>query len=255
MKRDRAKSSARALPEHIAFIMDGNGRWAKARKLDRRRGHEQGARVLREVVRHCRKLGIPEITFYALSTENFSNRPRLEIRYLMSLLRDYLIGERRELKSQNIQFRAIGRVEELPDSVLKEIRRNESETLEHDGMVLRLALNYGSRTEILDAIRRMKSEIEVGQLSLADLDLISDQTFRQYLYDPDMRDPDLLVRTAGELRVSNFLLWQISYTELWVTDEKWPDFTPELLDKAIDSYAQRERRFGRVPANLRDPRD
>lgn len=234
-------------PGHIAFIMDGNGRWAKEQGFERIKGHERGAKTLREITRYCRRHGAKEITFYALSTENFRARPRLEVRYLMTLLRDYLVGERNEIREQNIRLCSIGRVDELPKNVLKELRTSEELSRDNDGMVLRLALNYGSRSEILDAIARMGEDVSAGRLDAHDLTRFSEADFARYLYDPNMSDPDLLIRTAGEMRVSNFLLWQISYAELWVTQDRWPEFTVAHLEEAIASYRGRERRFGRVP--------
>ncbi|MCA8960890.1 MAG: di-trans,poly-cis-decaprenylcistransferase [Planctomycetes bacterium] len=242
------------MPNHIAFIMDGNGRWAKSLGFDRIRGHERGAKTLREITRYCRRHGVAEITFYALSTENYRARPRTEVKYLMTLLRDYLVGERNELRQQNIRLCSIGRVEELPKNVLRELRLSEELSRDNDGMTLRLALNYGSRSEILDALAKIGAEIRDGQLDPASLIGMPEESFARYLYDPGMRDPDLLIRTAGEMRVSNFLLWQISYTELWVTDAKWPEFGVEHLEEAIRSYRSRERRFGAVPANANSTR-
>ncbi|MFN0058190.1 MAG: polyprenyl diphosphate synthase [Planctomycetota bacterium] len=237
-----------ALPRHIAFIMDGNGRWAKERGLERISGHREGARTLREITRYCRAQGVREVTFFALSTENYRARPKLEIRYLMTLLKDYLVGERSEIAEQNIRLCSIGRIEELPASVIRELRLSEELSCKNDGMVLRLALNYGSRSEILDAIGRIAAEIVNDQRPARDFLKLAEGDFARYLYDPAMSDPDLLIRTAGEMRVSNFLLWQISYAELWVTQEKWPDFTVEHLKAALRSYNSRDRRFGRVTA-------
>lgn len=237
-----------SVPDHIAFIMDGNGRWARSRGWERIRGHSIGAERLREITRYCRQLGCREITFYALSTENYRRRPKLEVRYLMTLLKDYLIGERAELHEQNIQLRAIGRIDELPRSVRDELAKSTASSLGNDGMILRLALNYGSRSEILDAIKKMARELDAGRLDTRALCELTESAFAKYLYDDDMTDPDLLIRTAGEMRVSNFLLWQISYAELWVTEAKWPEFTTELLADAIRSFQSRDRRFGRVPA-------
>lgn len=244
MSRDA--EGAKPLPDHIAFIMDGNGRWAREQGWERIRGHERGADVLRAVTRHCRAEGVKEITFYALSTENYRARPKLEIRYLMTLLRDYLVGERKELQEQDIRLKAIGRVDELPANVVRELRTSEELSAGNRSMVLRLALNYGGRSEILDAVRSLARRVRAGELGLDELERLGEAEFARHLYDPDMSDPDLLVRTAGELRVSNFLLWRISYTELWVTERRWPEFTVDELKQAIASYQTRVRRFGRV---------
>ncbi len=237
------------MPNHIAFIMDGNGRWAKSRGFERIKGHERGAKTLREITRFCRRNGVGEITFYALSTENYRARPRMEVRYLMTLLRDYLVGERNEIREQNIRLCSIGRVDDLPKNVLRELRTSEELSRDNDGMVLRLALNYGSRGEILDAVAKIGDRIQAGELNVSDLGELTEEEFTNYLYDPGMADPDLLIRTAGEMRVSNFLLWQISYTELWVTEAKWPDFEVSHLEEAIRSYQGRERRFGKLPGD------
>ncbi len=240
-------------PRHIAFIMDGNGRWALRQALARIRGHERGADVLREITRYCCRNDVKEVTFFALSTENYQSRPRMEIRFLMALLRDYLVGERKEILDNNIRLRAIGRVEELPAKVVTELRTSEKMSEQNDGMILRLALNYGSRGEILDAVGKIAKEIRSGSTSPEHFIGMSEAAFARYLYDPTMTDPDLLIRTAGEIRVSNFLLWQISYAELWVTDAPWPEFSVDLLERAIEAFRSRERKFGSLqePALLR----
>ena len=228
------------LPRHIAIIMDGNGRWAAQRKLSRIKGHEKGAQTVRTIVRTCARIGVKELTLYAFSRENWK-RPRLEILFLMSLLKKYLVKERAELMKNNIIFKTIGRIDELPAGARKEIQENVRLTARHTGLTLRLALNYGSRTEIVDAARRLATEVKKNNLKI---NQISEKKFARCLYDPSMPDPDLLIRTGGNMRVSNFLLWQISYAELWVTPTLWPDFKPEDLSRAIRDYAQRERRFG-----------
>lgn len=236
-------------PRHIAFIMDGNGRWAEAQGSPRIRGHERGADVLRDVTRFCCAEGVPEITFYALSTENYRKRPRREVRELMRLLKEYLIGERDEIMKQNIRLRTIGRVEELPGRVLKEMRKTEEMSADNDGMILRLALNYGSRSEILDAVKRIVDEAAAGR-DLDGLRQLDEKRFARYLYDPEMNDPDLLVRTAGEQRISNFLLWQISYAEIWFAEVPWPEFTVEHVREATAAYQKRLRKFGRVITDI-----
>ncbi len=236
------------LPRHVAFIMDGNGRWARARGFRRLRGHRQGAASLRRITRYCARIGIEEITFYALSTENYARRPRSEVAYLMRLLRQYLIDERGELADGDIRLRAIGRTSELPPDVLAELHRTMELTSSHRGMVLRLALNYGGRGEIIDAVRAMAAEVRDGQRPLEDLEGLTEEMLRERLYDASMTDPDLVVRTAGEARLSNFLLWQAHYAEIYVTDVLWPDFDIEHLDAALRFFAACDRKFGALDA-------
>lgn len=233
----------RQLPRHVAFIMDGNGRWARARGFLRFRGHERGADALRRITRHAARSGIPQITFFALSTENFRRRPALEINFLMGLLSDYLIGERRELAENNICLKAIGHTEELPPEVQRELSITVRGSAANTGMVLRLALNYGGRREVWDAVRRVVEAARTGSLDPGAFD---EERFRSFLYDPDMPDPDLLVRTAGEARLSNFFLWQSSYTEIHVSEVLWPEFDVEHFEEALRAYAARRRNFGAV---------
>jgi len=233
----------------VAFIMDGNGRWARRQGFARLAGHEEGANSLRTLTRHCRSLGIPECTFFALSTENFTRRPRHEVHFLLGLLKRFLIGEREELTQNNIRLKAIGRVEEFPDDVRAELETTEQLTEAHDGMVLRLALNYGARQEILDAVNRLlSSRLRAGAGSGGPPrdGRVSPDEFVRHLYDPEMSDPDLLIRTAGESRLSNFLLWQLSYAELWVTPALWPDFGVPGLEEALEAFRGRVRKFGAI---------
>jgi undecaprenyl diphosphate synthase len=234
------------LPRHVAFIMDGNGRWARSRGLRRLRGHEEGASSLRRITRRCRALGIGEVTFFALSTENFTRRPRREIAFLMGLLKRYLIEERGELIENGIRLQSIGHVDALPEEVRAELEETERLTARLDRMVLRLALNYGSRQEILDAVHAVVRAVASGQLSLEEALALGEPDFRSYLYDGAMSDPDIVVRTGGECRLSNFLLWQSSYAEIWVTPVLWPDFDVSLLDDALRAYASRTRKYGAV---------
>ena len=234
------------LPSHIAFIMDGNGRWARRRGWFRLRGHEEGANSLRTITRHCRKLGVREATFYALSTENYRRRPREEIRFLMGLLTKYLVGERPELMENDIQLRTIGDVEALPSGVRSELDETVRLTRDNDSMVMRLALNYGARQEILDAVRSIVADVIAGKLDASVVESLDDELFASYLTDPDMGDPDPVVRTAGEYRLSNFLLWQSSYSELWITEQLWPEFDVSHLEAAIEAYVSRERKYGAV---------
>lgn len=227
-------------PEHIAIIMDGNGRWAKAHKVSRMKGHEAGARAARQIIRECGKLGVKELTLYAFSRENWK-RPKYEVNYLMNLLYKYLRQEYDEVMKNNLRFKVIGRIDELPANVQSEIARIIKDSAANTGLILRLALNYGARTEIADAAARIAREVKSGRI---DADKITEDVVKQHLYNPDMPDPDLIIRTAGEMRLSNFLLWQASYSELWVTPAYWPDFTKEHLLEAMKDYSQRERRFG-----------
>lgn len=236
------------LPRHIAFIMDGNGRWASRRGFRRLRGHRQGAESLRQVTRYCSRIGVEEITFYALSTENYRRRPRAEIAYLMRLLRDFLIKERGELAEGNIRLRAIGRLHELPDKVQEGLRESIRQTSSHTGMILRLSLNYGGRSEIIDAIRRLLRDVQEGRRSPVAPESFDESDLRPYFYDPSMPDPDLVVRTAGETRLSNFLLWHASYAEIWITEALWPDFDVSRLNEALRFYARRDRKFGGLDA-------
>jgi undecaprenyl diphosphate synthase len=228
------------LPAHVAVIMDGNGRWARARGLPRIEGHRRGVKSVRSTIEECCRLGIRQLTLYCLSIENWK-RPQLELDFLMTLLQEYLIRERTEIMEQNIRFTTIGRREGLPPNVLREMDENIRISRDNTGMTLCLAINYGGRTEIVDAVRSLAEQVKQGRL---DPDAIDETTVSDALYTAGMPDPDLLIRTAGEMRVSNFLLWQISYAELWVTEKCWPDFDPETLHLALRDYAARERRFG-----------
>lgn len=229
-------------PAHIAIILDGNGRWAKQRGLTRIKGHNKGADTVTKVTRHCSKKKVKQLTLYAFSQENWK-RPKLEIRFLMRLLKKYLIRERKEIEENNIRLTAIGRIDGLPADVKKELAISIEESKNNTGMILCLALNYGGRSEIVDAAKKFAREVECGNMELED---VTEESFNNYLYMPNMSDPDLLIRTGGEIRVSNFLLWEISYTELWFTKTCWPDFSTEELDEAIKDYGSRERRFGGV---------
>jgi len=230
------------LPRHIAIIMDGNGRWARQRGLPRIRGHEAGAQNVREIVTQCARLGVGYLTLYSFSTENWQ-RPVDEIAHLMKLYVAYLIKERGEIMDNDIRLVQIGRRHGLPDSVLRELDETVSMSANNRGMTLNLALNYSSRVEMTDAVRAIARRVAAGELAP---DAIDEATISASLYTGSMPDPDLLIRTAGEMRVSNFLLWQISYAELYVTDVFWPAFGKAALCEAIRDYARRERRFGKV---------
>jgi undecaprenyl diphosphate synthase len=230
------------MPRHVAIIMDGNGRWAKQRGLTRIEGHRAGAESVREMVRACGELGIQYLTLYAFSSENWA-RPKIEVTALMHLLEFYLQQEIPELNKNNVRLAAIGRLHELPQSAQRQLQKGIDALAKNTGLTLVLALSYGGRAEIVDAVRGIAREIKTGQLNVADID---ENCISQHLYTKGIPDPDLLIRTSGELRVSNFLLWQISYAEIYVTDTLWPDFRRAELMKALEDYGKRQRRFGRV---------
>jgi undecaprenyl diphosphate synthase len=229
------------LPRHIAVIMDGNGRWARKRHLPRIAGHRAGIRAVRQVVETCARLGVPCLTLYAFSVENWK-RPRTEVKLLMGLLREYLKKEIGELNQNNIRFNAIGRIESLPRAVQRDLRETIEKTRANTGLRLTLALNYGGRAELIDAVRSLA--LQLKQSDTLDVESITEETFSRHLYTCDLPDPDLLIRTSGEMRLSNFLLWQVAYCEIWVTDILWPDFTERELFQAIIDFQRRERRYG-----------
>ncbi len=235
----RPRSMA-VLPRHVGIIMDGNGRWAEARGLPRMRGHRAGAESVRIVTRHAARLGIEQLTLFAFSTENWK-RPRHEITYLMRLLRRYLVEERGELMENAIRLTSIGRIDGLPGYVQDALRETERLTSRNARMSMCLALNYGGRTEIVDAARSIVADVAAGRLKP---DAVDEAAIEARLYQPHMPDLDLLVRTAGEQRVSNFLLWQLSYAEMRVVETPWPEFREEELEAALADYGTRVRRFG-----------
>ena len=230
------------LPRHVAIIMDGNGRWAKERGWPRIRGHEEGAKTVRTIVTHCARLGIEVLTLYSFSTENWK-RPRDEVGFLMDLYVTYLIAERKTIMDNNVRFVHLGRRVGLPERVLKEMDQTVEMSRANTGLTLCLALNYGGRDEITDAVREVVRDVQAGRLSISDID---EQVVSSSLYTAGLPDPELLIRTANERRVSNFLLWQISYAEIHVCQKLWPDFGVEDLNAAIQDFASRERRFGDV---------
>ena len=232
-----------ALPRHIAIIMDGNGRWAQQRGLPRIEGHRQGVASVRRITEHCARLGIEQLTLYCLSSENW-RRPAAELDFLMLLLEQYMIEERALLMRERIRIAMIGSREGLPQSTLDAMDRTIGLCAGNNGMRLCLAVNYGGRAEIVAAARRLALEVAAGSILPESID---EEAFAARLDTAGMPDPDLLIRTAGEMRISNFLLWQISYAELWVTDAPWPDFSEKHLDQAIATFATRERRFGGLP--------
>jgi undecaprenyl diphosphate synthase len=227
------------LPRHVAVIMDGNGRWAKKRKLPRVEGHRAGTKSVQEVVETCAYLGIELVTLYAFSKENWK-RPKREVTTLWRLLEEYLKKEDSILVKNKFRLKIIGQRDALPVSVNNELKRVEDLTKNNDRMTIVLALNYGGRAEIVDAVKR------IMQNNKSNIDSITEEEFSKYLYTADLPDPDLLIRTSGELRISNFLLWQIAYSEIWITAELWPDFTKKHMLQAIVDYQKRERRFGDI---------
>ena len=230
------------LPRHVAIIMDGNGRWARLRHKRRVEGHRAGIASVRDVVETSARLGLQVLTLYAFSVENWK-RPRTEVATLMSLLKRYLRLELETLLRNNIRFQVIGRMGELPDDVQQELRRGMERTRGATGLLFNIALNYGGRSEITDAVRRLLHDARRGAV---EPDAVDERLISSYLYTAGQPDPDLLIRTSGEMRVSNFLLWQIAYAEIWVTDVLWPDFRRRHLLQAVADFQKRERRYGGI---------
>ena len=230
------------MPRHIAIIMDGNGRWAQKRGLHRAEGHRQGGKTVERIAQCCVDFGMESLTLYSFSIENWE-RPKTEINALMHLYAEYLVRIRPTLMKNNVKLTHLGRLAQLPPAVKKELAKTAKITAGNTGMILALALNYGGRTEITDAARKIARRYKSGKLRLKDID---EQCISSHLYTAGLADPDLLIRTANEMRVSNFLLWQISYSEFYVTKTLWPDFKRADLEKAISAYARRNRRFGAV---------
>lgn len=239
------------IPQHIAIIMDGNGRWAKKHTIGRIRGHKKGAQSVRAVVRTCREIGIKYLTLFALSTENMG-RPPEEVSALMSLLEEYLSKELREFQKQGIRLTTIGQIDHLTATVREKLAEFKAGTINNDHMILTLALSYGGRDEIIQAVKNLVSDAGNGKIQVEDIDK---NMFSRYLQTSDIPDPDLLIRTSGEYRISNFLLWQLAYTELYFTDVLWPDFKKEDLLEAIAGYQKRERRFGLTSEQLEKGRN
>ncbi|WP_432797648.1 isoprenyl transferase [Poriferisphaera sp. WC338] len=231
------------LPAHIAIIMDGNGRWAQAQGKSRTYGHRMGAAAVRDIVTECAQLGVKALTLYSFSTENWA-REQTEVNFLMDLYVEYLIAERQTMLDNNIQFRQLGSAEGLPDDVLAELNKTIEMTCSNTGMTLALALNYGSRAEITGAVKAIAEQVASGELKVED---ITENSISERLYTAGLPDPDLLIRTAGEMRISNYLLWQISYAEFYVSECCWPDFDVAQLHEALRAYAARKRKFGCVP--------
>ena len=251
------------MPEHVAIIMDGNGRWAGKRAMKRFLGHQQGAESVQFVVETASRINLPYLTLYAFSLENNLRRPKAEVSFLMKLLKNYLVGNVKRMSDNNVRMHYIGRLQELPEDVQETMRWAEAETGKNTGTTLTLALNYGSRAEIVDAtrsiLRDLMAEAHRRGCSVDDLlsvnggvETIDEETVSQHMYTHDMQDPDLLIRTSGEMRISNYLLWQIAYSELLVTDRLWPDFRGLHLLEGIAEYQQRSRRFGGLDTEFTD---
>ena len=228
--------------EHLAIIMDGNGRWAASRGLPRSMGHRKGAEVVKEITRAAGELGIKYLTLYAFSTENW-NRSEDEVKTLMGLLRDYLQSDVKEVQENNVRIRFIGEREMLDADIVRKMAEIEADTLRNTGMTLCIALSYGSRQEIVNAVKKTAALVKEGDISLNDVDV---KLFSDMLYTKDMPDPDLVIRTSGEQRISNYLLWQIAYAEFFFTDVLWPDFNKKLLEDIIKNFNMRERRYGKA---------
>jgi len=236
------------LPQHIAIIMDGNGRWAREKRLPRTAGHRAGVQRVKEIVKAADALGIKVLTFFAFSSENW-DRPKQEINMLMRYLNNFLDREIDDLDRKNIRFMAIGQDEPLPKYLQTKIKDAEAKTLNNTGLFLVLALNYGARQEIVEAAKKFASSVLSGRAKIEELDI---ELFSHYFYTADLPDPDLLIRTSGEMRISNFLLWQLSYAELYFPKKHWPDFRREDFEEAIREYQRRERRFGGISASKKD---
>ncbi|HEY9062376.1 MAG TPA: isoprenyl transferase [Pseudobacteroides sp.] len=241
-KGERIGVDPQNIPTHIAIIMDGNGRWAKRRKLPKILGHREGSNVLKKIVRYCDKLGVKYLTVYAFSTENWK-RPKKEVDELMDLLLEKLKNAEKELGGDQAKIRVIGNIKGLPIDIQNEIKRVERVTSQNSGICLNIALNYGGRDEIVNAVKEIVTEAEKGIIKN---DHIDEEYFAKKLYTWYMPDPDLLIRTSGEKRHSNYLLWQMAYTEFWYTDVLWPDISEAYIDEAIMEYQKRNRRFGGV---------
>lgn len=230
------------LPQHVAVIMDGNGRWAKQKGLPRIEGHRRGAKTLKELLRYCKNLGIETLTAYAFSTENWG-RPVGEVNFLMNLFERMLQKELKEMEEEEVCINFIGDLTPLPQSLQQEMLRSMERTKDNRGVFFNVAINYGSRHEMIDACKAIAQKVQQGKLST---EAIDEDTIAQHLYTSKSSDPDLLIRTSGEMRLSNFMLWQLAYTEIYVTDTLWPDFDDRQFDRALESYQQRDRRYGNV---------
>ena len=232
--------NSKILPQHVAIIMDGNGRWAKQHKFNRVKGHEKGSETVRMIVRTCRQLGIKVLTLYAFSTENWQ-RSKIEVTGLMHLLNKFLLSEQQEMLDQGIRLNVIGQIERLPMNVKKTLAQTMSVTSHNTAMLLNLALSYGSRAEIVTMTQKIATKVQSQEIQA---DAINEATVSEHLYTCGMPDPDLLIRTSGEMRISNFLLWQIAYAEIFITKTLWPDFTKAEFIEILETYQKRDRRFG-----------
>ena len=243
-QRDRKLSQKNGMcpsfPRHVAIIMDGNGRWAKRKHLPRIAGHRKGAQAVQKIVKASSDAGIKVLTLYVFSTENWK-RPVSEVRFLMKLLARYIEKEIAALHQENVRINAVGRLKELPDSIQNLLAKAIERTKHNKGLILNLAINYGGRQEIIDGIRKIAADLKKSSLKIEDL---NEENFSRYLYTEDLPEPDLIIRTSGEKRLSNFLLWQSSYAELYVTETLWPDFGREDLLLALEDYSKRKRKFG-----------
>jgi undecaprenyl diphosphate synthase len=241
--RDRiANTKKQPIPAHVAIIMDGNGRWAKKRALPRVAGHHEGMKVVRKMTKLANELGVQVLTLYAFSTENWK-RPKSEVEYLMKLPEEFLGTFLPELIEENVQVKMIGNKDQLPSFTLNAIEKAMNETKENTGLILNFALNYGSRVEIVEAVKQVLNDCKSGIMNENEL---TEDIFSSYLMTSELPDPDLLIRTSGEIRLSNFMLWQLAYSEFWFTDTLWPDFKDEDLLDAVNAFQNRQRRFGGV---------
>lgn len=241
-KTEKREVDLNNLPQHIGFIMDGNGRWAKKRGLPRSAGHKAGAESLKKIITEANNMGVKYATVYAFSTENWS-RPKAEVDYLMGLLMDYLVNAEKTLAGENVVIRAIGSRKELSEEMQRQIIKTENFTKNNTGIIMNIAVNYGGREELVNSARRIAEKVKNGEKNIGD---ITSEDIENGLYTANQPDVDLLIRTSGEMRLSNFMLWQVSYAEMWFTDKLWPDFKPADLRKAIIDFQNRGRRFGGI---------
>lgn len=241
-KKEKIQIDKNNLPNHIGIIMDGNGRWAKKRGLPRSAGHSAGAESLKKIITEANNLGVKYVTVYAFSTENWK-RPKAEVDFLMDLLMDYLVNAEKTLAGENVVIRAIGSRAELSEEMCVQIKKTEEFTKNNTGVVMNIALNYGSRDEMLSAVKNISTDVKEGKINTEDID---EKLFSDYLYTKGQPEVDLLIRTSGEKRLSNFMLWQVSYAELWFTNKLWPDFKSKDLRQAIYDFQNRGRRFGGI---------
>jgi len=239
---EEIKLDYQKMPKHIAIIMDGNGRWAKERNLPRTMGHKAGVETIRPIVKECSRLGVEYLTLYAFSTENWK-RPQDEVDAIMNLLVQYLVKEFEELNKNNVVINSIGETMKLPEQCREELNKAYEKTKNNTGLTLNLALNYGGRYDLLQAFKGIMKEVHEGKINESEID---EQTISDHLFTAGMPDPDIIIRPSGELRLSNFLLWQCAYSELWFSDINWPDFKKEDLQKSIYNFQMRDRRFGKV---------